>query len=188
MSVQPAAAELLAALSPVLARWGPWYLFGAQAVILYGVPRLSADVDVTLALTPEAPDRFAHDMGAAGFTLRVADPDFVRRTRVMPFAHAATGMPVDIVLAGSGIEDEFLARARPIDIGGVAVPVIEVGDLLLAKVVAGRSKDLDDAAALWRLHGAAIDATRIRTILHLFEEALDRHDLVAAFERIASPG
>ena len=70
MPVQPAALELLAALSPVLARWGRWYVFGAQAVIVYGVPRLSADVDVTLALDPDDPERFAGEMDAAGFALR----------------------------------------------------------------------------------------------------------------------
>jgi len=79
--VPPAALELLAALRPVLDRWGRWYLFGAQAVTSYGVPRLSADVDVTVALVPEAPDRFARDMEAAGFTMQVDDPEFVRRTR-----------------------------------------------------------------------------------------------------------
>ena len=99
MPLQPAALELLTALEPVLARWGRWYVFGAQAVVVYGVPRLSADVDVTLALNPDTPERFAHDMHGAGFALRVADPEFVRRTRVMPFVHSATGMPLDIVLA-----------------------------------------------------------------------------------------
>lgn len=84
MPVPPAAVELLIALSPVLARWGGWYVFGAQAVIAYGFPRLSADVDVTLALTPDDPERFADDMAGAGFSLRVTDPAFVRRTRVMP--------------------------------------------------------------------------------------------------------
>jgi hypothetical protein len=34
---------------------------GAQAVIVYGVPRLSADVDVTLALVPDAPEDFARE-------------------------------------------------------------------------------------------------------------------------------
>jgi hypothetical protein len=111
--VPPAALELLRALAPVLERWGRWYVFGAQAVVFHGVPRLSADVDVTLALVPDAPDRFSDDMRTAGFTLRVDDPGFVQRTRVMPFVHEATGMPLDVVLAGSGLEEEFLARARP---------------------------------------------------------------------------
>jgi hypothetical protein len=137
--VQPAALEVITALAPVLGRWGRWDVFGAQ---LYGVPRLSADVDVTLALTPDAPDRFADDMQQGGFTLRVDDPAFVRRTRVMPFVHQATGMPVDVVLASSGLEDDFLDRAAPVDVGGTAIPFIALNDLIVAKVLAGRPKDL----------------------------------------------
>jgi hypothetical protein len=182
--LQPAALELLTALEPVLARWGRWYVFGAQAVTVYGVPRLSADVDVTLALEPDAPERFARDMHASGFVLRVADPEFVRRTRVMPFVHTATAMPLDIVLAASGLEDEFLDRAILTDIGGTAVPVIDPADLLIAKLLAGRPKDVDDARALWRLHGAELDEARVRRTLRLLEEALSQSDLVSAFETI----
>ena len=184
--LQPAALELLAALSPVLARWGRWYVFGAQAVIAYGVPRLSADVDVTLALVPDTPDRFARDMEAAGFALGVDDPDFVLRTRVMPFVHIATAMPLDVVLAGSGLEDEFLDRALITDIGGTAVPLIDLGDLIIAKVLAGRPKDIDDASGLWRLHRQDLDAGRIRLTLRLLEDALSPSDLVSAFEAIAA--
>lgn len=184
MPVQPAALELLTALAPVLARWGRWYLFGAQAVIAFGVPRLSADVDVTLALAPDAPERFAGEMQAAGFSLRVDDPEFVRRTRVMPFVHLSTGMPLDIVLAGSGLEEEFLERAVPTDIGGATVPLIDLGDLIIAKVLAARHKDLDDAGALWRLHGGRLDAERIRGVLRLIEQALGQSDLLPSFERI----
>lgn len=183
--VQPAALELLTALAPVLARWGRWYVFGAQAVIAYGVPRLSADVDVTLALVPDAPERFAREMEAAGFELRVHDPDFVRRTRVMPFVHLATAMPLDIVLAGSGLEDEFLDRAVVTDVGGVVVPLIDLADLIIAKVLAGRPKDVEDAAGLWRRHRRELDAERIRRTLRLLEEALAQSDLVATFEAIA---
>ena len=166
-------------------RWGRWCVFGAQAVVAYGVPRLSADVDVTLALVPDAPEHFARDMHAAGFSLRVSDPDFVRRTRVMPFVHEATGMPLDVVLAGSGLEDEFLERAIPTDIGGTRVPVIELSDLIIAKVLAGRPKDVDDARALWQLHGRDVDAQRIRHILELLEEALSQSDLVSSFDTIS---
>lgn len=160
-------------------------MFGAQAVVVYGVPRLSADVDVTLSLMPDAPEQFAREMHASGFALRVADPEFVRRTRVMPFVHSATGMPLDIVLAGSGLEDEFLDRAVLTDIGTITVPIIDPADLLIAKVLAGRPKDIEDARALWRLHGGELDAARVRRTLHLLEEALSQSDLVSAFETLA---
>jgi hypothetical protein len=62
--VQPAAVELLTSLAPVLDRWGRWLVFGAQAVIIHGVPRLSAvqslDADrirAVLRLLQEALDR-----------------------------------------------------------------------------------------------------------------------------------
>lgn len=188
MPVQPAALELLTSLSKVLARWGRWYVFGAQAVIAYGVPRLSADVDVTLRLVPDEPEQFARDMEAGGFVLRIEDPDFVRRTRVMPFVHLATAMPLDVVLAGSGLEDEFLDRAGTVDLGGTIVPLIDPEDLIIAKVLAGRPKDLEDAAGLWRLRGRGMDAGRIRRTLRVLEEALSQSDLLPAFESIQHRG
>ena len=182
--MQPAALDLIKALSAVLDRWGRWYLFGAQAVVAYGVPRFSADVDVTVKLDPDDPEHFVRDMEAGGFTLRVDDPEFVRRTRVIPFVHGATGMPLDIVLAGSGLEDEFLDRATTKDIGGATVPLIDVADLLIAKILAGRPKDTEDARNLWRLHGAETHRRRIRRLLRLLEEALGQSDLVSGFETI----
>ena len=159
-------------------------MFGAQAVIAYGVPRLSADVDITLRLTPDTPERFALEMREAGFQIRVEDPEFVRRTRVMPFVHVSTGMPLDVALAGSGLEDEFLARARPLDIDGTKVPTIDPGDLIIAKVLAGRPKDIEDARGVWRIRNHELDATRIESVLRLLEEALGQSDLVPAFESI----
>ena len=50
-SALPPFAELLAELQRAFARLGVrWFLFGAQAAILYGVARLSADIDVTVEL------------------------------------------------------------------------------------------------------------------------------------------
>lgn len=183
--MQPAALELLRALSAVLDRWGRWYLFGAQAVVAYGLPRFSADVDVTLALAPDAPERFVRDMEAGGFTLRVDDREFVRQTRVLPFVHAATGMPLDVVLAGSGLEDEFLGRAKTTDIGGVDVPLIDVADLVIAKILAGRPKDIEDARGLWRLRGSSVDRRRVLRLLRLLEAALGQSDLVSGFKSIS---
>lgn len=184
MPTDPGAVELLRVLSGVLGRWGSWYLFGAQAVVAHGVPRLSADVDVTLRLTPNTPEPFARDMKAAGFALRVDDPEFVRKTRVMPFFHESSKLPLDVVLAGSGLEDEFLERAVSIDIGGVSVPVLHPEDLIIAKILASRPKDLDDARALWRVHGRRLDPGRIVETLRQLEQALAQSDLLPAFDSI----
>jgi len=41
-------------------------------VIVHGVPRLSADVDVTLRLDPDDPERFAREMADAPGSREVA--------------------------------------------------------------------------------------------------------------------
>lgn len=73
-----------------------WYLFGAQAAIMWGSPRLSADADVTVDLEPERVDPFIEAMRRHGFELVFSDSDFIARTRVIPFIHHRTRMPVDI--------------------------------------------------------------------------------------------
>ncbi len=53
---------------------------------------MSADVDVTVELDPAEAHAFVDAMEQAGFQLRVRDlEEFVRRTRVLPFLHLATG-------------------------------------------------------------------------------------------------
>jgi hypothetical protein len=88
-----------------------WYLFGAQAAIIWGSPRLSADVDVTAAIEPETLAEYIDAMSSHGFELAIDDSEFVARTRVLPFVHRPSGMPLDVVLAGPGLKEEFLSRA-----------------------------------------------------------------------------
>lgn len=106
-------AELLADLQRALGALGVrWYLFGAQAAILHGVARLTADVDVTVDLGSRSSHDLVTALAAAGFELRVADAEgFVESTRVLPLVHEPSRMPVDVVLAGPGLEELFFVRA-----------------------------------------------------------------------------
>jgi hypothetical protein len=184
-SPQTAPSELLTALAGALSELGAqWYLFGAQAAVVWGRPRLTADIDVTVRLEPEDPERLVRTLEARGFALRVGDAaDFARRARVFPFLHVASGMPVDIVLAGPGLEDLFLSRARPITMAGVVVPVICPEDLIATKILAGRPKDLEDVRGILRERSADLDLELVRSTLTLLEGALGQSDLLPVFER-----
>jgi hypothetical protein len=177
-------ARLLADLGRALRVLGvPWYLFGARAAILHGVARLTADVDVTVRLPPEiSSESLVAGLERHGFVLRVTDPGFVRRTRVMPFVHAETALPLDVVIAGPGLEDQFLARAVFTDIEGAEIPVGTAEDIVIMKVLAGRPKDIDDVVAILAAQGERFDADYAKALLLTLEEALGQSDLLPAFE------
>jgi hypothetical protein len=50
-----------------------WYVFGAQAALVYGAARVTADIDVTVRLGKITPLRLAAALKSRGFALRVAD-------------------------------------------------------------------------------------------------------------------
>ena len=176
--------EVLADLGRAFAAIGVrWYLFGAQAAILYGAARLSADVDVTVALGDRRVEELVAALDAAGFEARVPEPAaFAETSRVLPVVHRPTRMPADVVLAGPGLEERFLAQSEARTIDDVVVPVASAPDLVVMKVLAGRPTDLEDAIAVLRAQGDGLDVARARATLRELERALDRRDLVATLE------
>ena len=179
-------AALLEDLGAVLGALGVrWYLFGAQAAILYGVARLTAYVDVTVQVPADQPvPTWMPALEARHFLPRFTDPAFLAQTRVLPLVHEPSGLPVDLVLSGPGLEEEFLGRAGRVAVDGVLVPVVEVSDLVVLKVLAGRAKDLEDVATVLRIQADRIDEERVRRVLTMLEEALGQSDLLPTFERL----
>jgi hypothetical protein len=142
-------------------------------------------VDVTVALGDRAVADLVAALAAAGFEPRVQDlAGFAEETRVLPMAHQRTRMPADVVLGGPGLEERFLARAEMIAIDDVVIPVASAPDVLVMKILGGRPQDFDDALAVLRAQGDRVDVARARGELGELERALDRRDLVAAFDRV----
>ena len=162
-----------------------WFLFGAQAAILHGVARLTADVDVTVDLGRRSSADLVAILAAAGFDLRIPDTEgFVEATRVLPFVHRASRIPVDVVLAGPGLEEQFFAGAREHQIGEARVPVVSGEDLIAMKVLAGRPRDLEDVVTILHVRRHDLDIDHVRTTLRLLEGALDRRDLESELDRL----
>src|SRR5690606_12726610 len=116
-----------------------WYVFGAQAVAAAGVPRFTADIDVTVEVPAAGVRELLRVLRSRGFAMRdVGDvATFIAETRVVPVDHVASKMPVDIILAGPGLEEEMLERVRMHRIGGRRIPFIDTADLVALKMLAG---------------------------------------------------
>mgnify|MGYP005855180963 CR=1 FL=1 len=183
--VSSALADLARAFAKLRVRW---YVFGAQAVVAAGVPRLTADIDVTVEVPAGGSRALLAALARHGVEPRDIGEDldeFVAETRVIPAVHAASGLPVDIVLAGPGLEEEMLARARARTVGRRKIPFIDVADLLCLKVLAGREKDLAAVRARLRAAPADLDPRVARERLARLAALLEDDALLAAFDGLA---
>lgn len=180
-------ADVLIALEQAFRQLGlRWYVFGAQAAALHGAARLTIDVDVTVALGTTPLEVLVAALEALGVARRSVDDEFVRDTGVLPVVHSESGIPIDIVLAGPGLEEDFIERAVGRRIRGVTIPVASAEDIVAMKVLAGRAKDRDDVMAILRAAASSFRPELVRRTLALLEQALDRRDLLPAFEQAAS--
>ena len=149
----------------------PYMVIGGQAVLLHGEPRLTRDIDITVAADLTARGRRG---SGATRTARSAcrSDDFTRRTMVLPCRDPDTGIRVDFILSFSPYErmpsgGPFSCRSErprcdrdsrrscdPQDSGGPA-------------------RDLDDARAIL-LKNPNIDVAEVRRVLQEFQEGLER--------------
>lgn len=177
--------EALRSLSSALEGLGVgWFLFGAQAAIFRGSRRLTNDIDVTLVLAGEPTQPVVARMQREGFSLRVADVDgFVDTTKVLPFVHDPTRVPVDVVLGESPLEELFLQASEHIDVGaGLVIPVASAEHLIVMKLLAGRPKDLDDSTAIARAND--VDFVQVESLAEALAEGLGEHDILAALTEL----
>ncbi len=182
-TIAPKAAEPLLAFAALAKREGlRWYLFGAQAVAAYGVPRSTDDIDITVELRDRDLSALVAPLARAGFTPLIDDVAFAMQARVYPVRHRASGWNLDLVLAGPGIEERFLSEAVRQRMGTMEIPVIAAEHLVALKVLAGRPRDLEDVRGLVRI--ADLDEDRILETLRLLEAALDQRDLVPMYRRL----
>jgi predicted nucleotidyltransferase len=160
----------------------PYMVIGGQAVLLYGEPRLTKDIDITLG----ADLTRLQDVLSAVREMRLTplvDPEiFTRETMVLPCSDPKTGIRVDLIFSFSPFERLAISRARVVRIGEADVSFASLEDLLVHKIVAGRARDLEDARIIL-LKNTNADFVYVRRWLSEFstltgEDYLDRLDRI----------
>lgn len=138
---------------------------GGVALNLHGVPRMTADLDLALAL--DEPNLGAAVTALEGYGMasslpvaarELVDPEKRRKWLkekgliAFPMHHPLRPFQAVDLLVNAPIEFEGAWTRRVVlDVAGTPVPVLGAGDLLALKRAAGRPQDLADADALERL-------------------------------------
>ena len=161
-----------------------WCLIGAQAAIVYGSRRSTQDIDVSAMVDETLWPDFLETLLRHGFAARRQNAlAFAQTTRVLLLRHVESNVPIDLVLAGPGVEAVFLDRARKIEILGTTLTVLAPEDLIASKLLAGRAHDIEDVRAVIA-HQPDLNIDQLHELLTIFESALDRSDLHATLNDI----
>jgi len=163
---------LLARIGSTLKLRGiPYMVIGGHAAILYGEPRLTRDLDITLGVGPDRLGELLDIVRDVDLVPAQGAQELALRNYVLPCSDPATGIDVDLILSVSAYEQEALGRARAIALGGVDVRFASPEDVLIHKIVAGRPRDIEDARAiLAKSH--SLDRSYLLRWLQEFEDTL----------------
>jgi hypothetical protein len=178
--------EILALIGASLQRAGiPYMIIGGQAVLLYGEPRLTRDIDITLGVNI---DRLEALLALAQqLSLKILPQDaaaFVRQTMVLPTLDEATGIRVDFIFSFTPYESQAIQRAKKVRILDQDVCFAAVEDLIIHKIFAGRPRDIEDVQTVI-LKNPALDIPYIEEWLRAFDDASDDKKFLLTFRGIA---
>jgi predicted nucleotidyltransferase len=153
----------------------PYMVIGGQAVLLYGEPRLTRDIDITLGIGVEELSRLKKILRTMGLKILVKnDKEFVAKTMVLPAMDRESGIRIDFTFSYSLYERQAIERANDIKLGRTSVRFASLEDLVIHKVIAGRARDLEDVRSIL-LKNPKYDSHYIEKWLAEFDQSLGEH-------------
>ena len=152
----------------------PYMVIGGQAVLLYGEPRLTRDIDITMGIGVDGLDRVKKIIPIVGLKSLVRkEKEFVERNMVLPTIDKGSGIRVDFIFSFSPYERQAIERAKDIKLGRTSVRYASLEDVVIHKVIAGRARDLEDVRSIL-IKNPRYDSGYIKKWLKAFDQSLGR--------------
>lgn len=127
----------------------PYMIIGGQAVMLYGRPRLTKDIDITIGVSIDKLEDVISAVKRGGLKVIPEDVErFVKETFVLPSKDEKTGIRVDLIFSFTTYERQAIERAKKIMISGIGVKFANLEDIVIHKIFSSRPIDIEDARAI----------------------------------------
>lgn len=160
MTVNRVVEVLFKSLDLVEALQIPYYVMGGIAARTWGLPRSTFDVDLALSMDTEGVVSFCQGAERAGFSVpEIHLKGFTDTLRGMSkFSVQEAGFPrpveVDLFLVSTPYLREAFRRRREVEFEGRRMWMISPEDLVLHKLLAGRTKDFSDIDDILLIQGS----------------------------------
>lgn len=163
----------------------PYMIIGGQAVLLYGTPRLTRDIDITLGVDTDqfhVVDKICKDLDLQVLT---DDPEpFASRTKVLPAEDLASRIRVDFIFSFTPYERQAIERANKVIMEGYLVSFASREDVIIHKMFAARAVDLEDVRHILTKGRQHIDLGYIRHWLSEFGTLPEHEQISEDFEEL----
>lgn len=164
----------------------PYMLIGGLAVLVWGEPRATIDIDVTVDVSTGNLPSFARSVSEIGTPVPDDDPiGFADRNRVLPI-RTPDGIGVDFILATLSFELDAIGRAPIIDFEGTAIRVCTAEDLIVHKIVSERARDHGDVVGVLRRQATRLDIAALDRMIERMAEELGESEIADRYRRAKS--
>lgn len=161
----------------------PYMVIGGQAVLLYGTPRLTRDIDITLGIDTDGFALIKEACRRLKLKILPKDPEeFAKNTKVLPAEETALKIRVDFIFSFTAYERQAIKRAKKVSLNGYPVKFASCEDVIIHKLFAGRAIDEEDVKNILVKHKDSVNAEYIKKWLSKASKIPGQKNLLRKFK------
>ncbi len=181
------ASQLQSLVKFLIAQKIRYAILGGIAVCIYGEPRLTADIDVSIILDKERVGEFLKKAKKRGFRALIPNAKRIaKRTGVIPVGlkKGRRAGKFDIIIAENILEYTAIKRGRIKKIDSIRVRFISPEDLVIHKITSSRPRDIEDLKGILIRQRKRLDKRYIGHWLRKIDKA-NKSRLYRLFKRLS---
>jgi len=153
----------------------PYMIIGGQAVLFYGEPRFTKDIDITLGIGVQELFKIEQVLNKLYLSIRVKNyKEFAKQTMVIPCIDKKSSIEVDFIFSLSEYERQAIKKAKNVKFGKTTVKIASLEDVIIHKIIAGRPRDIEDIKIML-IKNPKYNIKYIKQWLKKFDVALDQN-------------